>query len=55
MEIRYVISRIAQRYDMSLAKEQTPQAFIEGNIDTFTIRLAPLHMVLRRRAGTEAS
>ncbi|KAI0401622.1 cytochrome p450 monooxygenase [Xylaria palmicola] len=49
MEMRYVVSRMARLYDMSLAKGQTPEAFIEGNFDTFTIRLAPLNMVLTHR------
>jgi hypothetical protein len=50
MEIRYVISQIARRYDLSLAKGQSPDAFIDGNYDTFTIRLAPLQMVVSHRA-----
>lgn len=49
MEMRYVVSRMARLYDMNFAKEQTPEAFTEGNFDTFTVRLAPLNMVLTHR------
>lgn len=45
-----MISQIARRYDLSLAKGQDPKAFTDGNYDTFTIRLAPLEMVLQHRA-----
>ncbi|KAI0204852.1 cytochrome p450 monooxygenase [Astrocystis sublimbata] len=49
MEMRYVVSRMARLYDMNFAKGQTPEAFTEGNFDTFTVRLAPLNMVLTHR------
>ncbi|KAI1104955.1 cytochrome p450 monooxygenase [Jackrogersella minutella] len=50
MEMRYVISRLAVKYNINLAKGQTPEAFTENNFDTFTIRLAPLQMTLQHRA-----
>ncbi|KAJ3561618.1 hypothetical protein NPX13_g8874 [Xylaria arbuscula] len=49
MEMRYVVSRMVRLYDMNFAKGQTPEAFTEGNFDTFTVRLAPLNMVLTHR------
>ena len=49
MELRYVISRMSRRYDMSLAEGQTAEAFTKESFDTFTIRLAPLQMVLKHR------
>ena len=53
MEIRYVVSRIATQYNLALAPGQSPDTFAAGSFDTFTIRLAPLHMVLQRREKVE--
>ncbi|CAG8978209.1 hypothetical protein HYALB_00011444 [Hymenoscyphus albidus] len=54
MEVRYVISQLARLYDVSLAKGQTPEAFTEGNYDTFTIRLAPINMIIHHRADSKS-
>jgi hypothetical protein len=46
MEVRYVTSQIVQRWDVKLAPGQTPQAFVDGKMDTFTQSLSELNLVL---------
>ncbi|KXJ87560.1 benzoate 4-monooxygenase cytochrome P450 [Microdochium bolleyi] len=50
MEIRYVTSEIARRYDVKLAPGQSAQAFLKGKRDTFTLSLGELNLVFDKRS-----
>jgi len=49
MEIRYVVAQIVHSYDVELAPGQSPEAFLEGKRDTFTLALGPLELVFHPR------
>ncbi|KAK7513236.1 cytochrome P450 [Phyllosticta citriasiana] len=49
MEMRSVLSRLALRFDLAFAPGETGVAFDEGPMDTFTLMLPPLHLVLTER------
>ncbi|KAK7537322.1 cytochrome P450 [Phyllosticta citribraziliensis] len=49
MEMRSVLSRLALRFDLAFAPGETGVAFDEGPMDTFTMLLPPLHLVLTER------
>ncbi|KAH7152666.1 benzoate 4-monooxygenase cytochrome P450 [Dactylonectria macrodidyma] len=49
MEVRYMATRIIQKYDIALAADQNPQKFVEGKKDTFTLALSPLRLAFTRR------
>jgi cytochrome P450 len=49
MEVRNVAAQIVRRYDVALAQGQSPQSFLDGQRDTFTLALGPLELVLDQR------
>ncbi|KAL6407680.1 cytochrome p450 [Ilyonectria robusta] len=49
MEVRYMTAQIVRKYDVALAKDQTPKDFVDGKRDTFTLALASLNLVFTRR------
>jgi hypothetical protein len=49
MEIRYVVSQIISRYDVSLAPGYTPEMFYEKKKDAFTITFDSVEMVFTER------
>ncbi|KAH7166464.1 cytochrome P450 [Dactylonectria macrodidyma] len=49
MEIRFVISQVLHRYDITLAPGQTADAFLEGIVDGFTLMCPKLEMVFTPR------
>lgn len=54
MEVRLVTAQIVRRYDVSLAPGQTPQAFMAGKRDTFTLALGPLELVFSPKRSDSA-
>lgn len=42
-------AQIVRKYDVALAKDQTPKDFVDGKRDTFTLALASLNLVFTRR------
>ncbi|KAF4341678.1 cytochrome P450 monooxygenase 67 [Fusarium beomiforme] len=55
MEMRYVLTDILSRYDISLAPGADPQAFFDGLRDCYTLELPKLDMVFTPRATTYRS
>jgi hypothetical protein len=51
MEVRRAIAAIITRYDISLAPDQTEEAFLDGKIDAFTLVAAPLRLRFARRTN----
>ncbi|GAB1192901.1 hypothetical protein APSETT444_002100 [Aspergillus pseudonomiae] len=49
MELRRVTAEILTRYDVQFAQEQTVNAFLDGQRDTFTLVTAPLKLVFHER------
>ncbi|KAH7157917.1 averantin oxidoreductase [Dactylonectria estremocensis] len=49
MEIRHVISQIVNKYDVGFAAGQTPEAFIDGKLDGFTLVCPKLDLVFKTR------
>ncbi|PWY70995.1 benzoate 4-monooxygenase cytochrome P450 [Aspergillus heteromorphus CBS 117.55] len=49
MEIRYVVSQIVRKYDVEFAPGQTPERFLAGKRDAFTLSLGPLELVFKPR------
>lgn len=49
MEVRHVTAQIVRKYDVELAPGQTPEAFLDGKKDAFTLALGPLQLVFRAR------
>lgn len=49
MEIRCVISQIVRLYDFTFAPGQTPEAFVDGIVDGFTVVCPKLDMVFTPR------
>ncbi|KAH7176363.1 cytochrome p450 monooxygenase [Dactylonectria macrodidyma] len=50
MEIRHVISQIVHKYDVSFAPGQTPKAFIDGELDGFTLVCPKLDLEFETRS-----
>ncbi|OCL03915.1 cytochrome P450 [Glonium stellatum] len=50
MEMRYVVSQIVHRYDVSFAPAQNAESFLDGKRDTFTLALGPLDLVFTDRS-----
>lgn len=44
MEVRYVTAQLVRRYNVALAPGQTPEAFLEGKRDAFTLALGELNL-----------
>ncbi|OAA33379.1 averantin oxidoreductase [Moelleriella libera RCEF 2490] len=51
MEIRLLVSQIMHRYTVSLAPDQTENAFLDGLKDTFTLTPPSLQLVFEPRGG----
>ncbi|KAH6988520.1 benzoate 4-monooxygenase cytochrome P450 [Ilyonectria destructans] len=49
MEIRFVLSQIVNRYNISFAPGQTPEAFLDGLVDGFTLMCPKLELVFTPR------
>lgn len=49
MEIRFVLSQIVHRYNISFAPGQTPEAFLDGLVDGFTLMCPKLELVFTPR------
>lgn len=49
MEVRNVTAHIVRRYNVMLAPGQSPEAFLKGKKDTFTLSLGPLCLVFNDR------
>ncbi|KAF9776611.1 hypothetical protein IL306_005185 [Fusarium sp. DS 682] len=55
MEMRYVLTDILSRYDISLAPGTDPQAFFDGLRDCYTLEIPSLDMVFTPRAAAKGS
>lgn len=51
MEVRHVTAQLVHAYNVELAPKQTPETFLRGKRDTFTLSLGPLELVWKKRAG----
>ena len=49
MEIRYVTAQIVHKYNVAFAPSQSPEVFLKGKRDTFTLALGPLDLVFSPR------
>lgn len=49
MEIRRITWEILSRYDISFAKDQTREAFYDGQQDAFTLVCGKLQLVFTER------
>ncbi|KAM0367701.1 hypothetical protein ACHAPK_007601, partial [Fusarium culmorum] len=49
MEMRYVLTEILSKYNMSFAPRTNPEAFIDGLRDCFTLELPELNMIFSPR------
>lgn len=52
MEMRYVVSQIVHRYDVSLAQGQSAQKFLDDKKDAFTLALGELNLVFDKRKSS---
>lgn len=50
MELRHVVAQIVHKYNVELAPDQTPKAFLDSKRDTFTLALGPLNLVFTPRS-----
>ncbi|RGP77278.1 hypothetical protein FLONG3_4793 [Fusarium longipes] len=53
MEMRYVLTELLSKYDISLPPKTNPEAFIDGLRDCFTLELPPLNMIFTPRGEKE--
>lgn len=49
LELRMVISRIAMKYNLEFVSVEDAEEFDHGALDTFTMTLPPLPLILTRR------